>query len=84
MYSTLNFLVLQYTISQVGDIKAGDSSPIHCFFNALDISNWVVCEMILNVMINQVVREEDIREFFSGMEARKRQRATGPIPFMCK
>ncbi|XP_048736471.2 putative E3 ubiquitin-protein ligase UBR7 [Ostrea edulis] len=32
----------------------------------------------------KVVREEDIREFFSGMEARKRQRATGPIPFMCK
>ncbi|XP_062616576.1 putative E3 ubiquitin-protein ligase UBR7 [Saccostrea cucullata] len=32
----------------------------------------------------KVVREEDIREFFSGMEARKRQRATGPIPYMCK
>ncbi|XP_061172829.1 putative E3 ubiquitin-protein ligase UBR7 [Saccostrea echinata] len=32
----------------------------------------------------KVVREEDIREFFSGMEARKRQRAAGPIPYMCK
>lgn len=32
----------------------------------------------------KVVKEEDIREFFSGMEARKRQRTTGPMPFMCK
>eukprot|EP00105_Crassostrea_gigas_P006778 XP_011420829.1 PREDICTED: putative E3 ubiquitin-protein ligase UBR7 [Crassostrea gigas] len=32
----------------------------------------------------KVVKEEDIREFFSGMEARKRQRTTGPMQFMCK
>lgn len=32
----------------------------------------------------KVVKEEDIREFFSGMEARKRQRTAGPMQFMCK
>jgi E3 ubiquitin-protein ligase UBR7 len=31
----------------------------------------------------KVVREEDIREFFSGMEARKKQRADVQMPYFC-
>lgn len=33
---------------------------------------------------NKVVREEDIREFFTGMEARKRQRTNGVPSHFCK
>ncbi|XP_063240351.1 putative E3 ubiquitin-protein ligase UBR7 [Bacillus rossius redtenbacheri] len=32
----------------------------------------------------KVVREEDIREFFSGMEARKKQRLEVQIPYFCR
>jgi E3 ubiquitin-protein ligase UBR7 len=31
----------------------------------------------------KVVREEDIREFFSGMEARKKQRVDVQLPYFC-
>lgn len=31
----------------------------------------------------KVVREEDIREFFSGMEARKKQRVEVQVPYFC-
>jgi len=31
----------------------------------------------------KVVREEDIREFFSGMEARKKQRIDVKVPYFC-
>jgi E3 ubiquitin-protein ligase UBR7 len=31
----------------------------------------------------KVVREEDIREFFSGMEARKKQRIDVHVPYFC-
>ncbi|XP_037525319.1 putative E3 ubiquitin-protein ligase UBR7 [Rhipicephalus sanguineus] len=31
----------------------------------------------------KVVREEDVREFFSGMEARKRQK-TSAVPYFCR
>jgi E3 ubiquitin-protein ligase UBR7 len=31
----------------------------------------------------KVVREEDIREFFSGMEARKKQRVDVQMPYFC-
>lgn len=33
---------------------------------------------------NKVVREEDIQEFFSGLQAKKRQKVAHPIPFNCR
>jgi hypothetical protein len=48
---------------------------------------WMYCVIVFwyqSVCFVQTVREEDIREFFSQMEARKRQKSSEGFQYHCK